>query len=308
MTKLLVSLLVISLIAVSAMGETLRARLADRRSKLNVMERAMNLFKAEKNEMESQQYNNILNTNGNNFLNQGGNNFLNQGGNNFLNNAPTKVACANNQSPTADTTGGDRFFAPAGPGTPKMLYTNQQLRSHLGMYVLAMQGDCNLVLYYANAKPTLGPATWATGTYGQGSGCTAQIDGNGILTVVTGSGVTLWSSAHQGSSANAASGSNKAWVSAAAGQGQTAAYIVQDDGNFVAYQCSSPYWATMTQGRTYLELQDTMKSKYNVNAIPHNILEGIKRGCFGDDQLLCQVGSRIPMGHIPREQLNFFDE
>jgi len=287
-----------SLIAVSAveMGESLRARLADRRSKLNVNERAMDRFKAERSEIGLSQYTNALNGAG------GGNIF-----NSFFRLFFPQVSCTNGQPATADTTGGDRFFAPAGPGTPKMLSNGQQLKSSLGMYTLVMQSDCNLVLYYANGKPNQA-AIWATGTQNQGSGCTANIDATGILTVVTGSGTTVYSSAHSGSSANAASGSNKAWVSADSMQGQTAVFIVQDDGNFVAYQCNSPYWATMTQGRTYLELVDTMKTKWDVNSIPFDVLEGIKRKCFGDDATACLVGARIPMGYIPREKLNFFDE
>jgi len=295
MAKLIVSLLVVSLIAVSAvdMGVSLRARLADRSK---VMERALERFRAEKSDLELSQVTNALNG-------AGGGNFLNSLYRLFF----PQVSCSNGQAATADTTGGDRVFAPAGPGTPKMLNNGQQLISSLGMYTLIMQSDCNLVLYYANGKPNQA-AIWATGTQGQGTGCTANIDSTGIMTVVTGSGTTAWSSAHSGSSANAASGSNQAWVSANSMQGQTAVYIVQDDGNFVAYQCSSPYWATMTQGRTYLELVDTMKNKWDINAIPLNVLEGIKRKCFGDDTTACLVGARIPMGYIPREKLNFFDE
>jgi len=333
MNKYLVSLLVISLIAVSAveMGDSLRARLADRRSKLKMLERAVDKFKAKKDEQFFNFFNgdgsdgntvnsggNVLNGagNGGNALNGGGN-ALNGGGNalnsngNFLNGFFRlffpQVACANGKAPFPDVAGADRFFAPAGAGTPKGLNNGDKRTSKLGNYQLVMQTDCNLVLYSVHGRNGQPSAIWATGTNGKGSGCTAAVDDNGILSVSNSAGSQLWSSAKSGSSANAQNG-NTAWVSANSMTGQSAAFIVQDDGNFVAYQCQDPYWATMTNGRTYLEIQDAMKDLYDPSAIPAEVLEAGRRNCFTDDLLACAAGAKIPMGFIPREKLNFHDD
>jgi len=295
MNKVIITLLVISLIAASAveMGDSLRARLANRRSKLKAVESASDKIKMEmeNNEKTTEQSQQFFN-------------FLNGWFGGFF----PPVSCPSGETPESPVTGGDRFFAPAGSGTPKLLTTGQSLKSSSGMYQLIMQTDCNLVLYYANPSSSGNPpAIWATGTYGKGTGCTANVDDNGILTVNTGAGVQLWSSGSSGSSANAKNG-NTAWVSANAMNGQVAAYIVQSDGNFVAYQCNSPYWATMTNGRTYLEIADAMKDQYDQDAIPAEILAGAKRKCFGDDILAWAAGAHIPMGYIPREKLNFHDD
>jgi len=328
MNKFVVSLLVVSLIAVSAvdMGDSLRARLADRRSKLKMLERAVDKFKSEK--ADSQQWVNFLNgAGGGNILNgAGGGNILNgAGGGNVINGASgnvvngddgsnflnsfwqmffPQVKCPNGKAGFSNQEGNDRFFAPAGSGTPKMLRTGDTRTSTSGMYQLIMQTDCNLVLYYAgNSRP----AIWATGTYGKGTSCTANVDDSGILSVNNHDGTMLWSSGKSGSSANAKNG-NTAWVTANTMTGQTAVFIVQNDGNFVAYQCQDPYWATMTNGRTYLEIEDWMKERFDPSAIPADILKGVERKCFTDDLVACAAGAHIPMGFIPREKLNFHDD
>ena len=105
-------------------------------------------------------------------------------------------------------------------------------------YVALMQSDGNFVLYHGSDPSALGPAFWASNTYGQGQ-CfaTMQTDGNFVL--YKGS-----DPAHQG---------GFVWNSGRApGQGQYFA-VMQDDANFVVYQGSDPahpgafVWNTGTQ-------------------------------------------------------------
>lgn len=71
------------------------------------------------------------------------------------------------------------------------LYTNQSLRagdqlSNRG-FTLAMQGDCNLVLYdHSNA-------IWSTGTAGKGNNCYVTMQGDGNLVIYGDRGV-VWAS------------------------------------------------------------------------------------------------------------------
>jgi hypothetical protein len=89
-----------------------------------------------------------------------------------------------------------------------------------GRFTLVMQGDGNLVLYWAGHG-----ALWATGTNGSGA-TIATMQGDGNLVLYNASGSAKWSSHTYGH----------------AGAGLT----VQSDGNVVIYQNSTALWSSKT--------------------------------------------------------------
>ena len=97
------------------------------------------------------------------------------------------------------------------------LSTGQSLTS--GRVELAMQYDCNLVLY-DNGKPI-----WASGTYGSGSSCYAAMQTDGNFVVYDNRNNPLWASNTGGANGN--------YI-----------LILQKDRNLVIY--SKPLWATGT--------------------------------------------------------------
>ena len=106
------------------------------------------------------------------------------------------------------------------------LYTNESLRagdqlSNRG-FTLAMQADCNLVLY-DNSN-----AIWSTGTAGKGRDCYATMQGDGNLVIYSAQGV-VWSS-------NTVRGLDKYEL------------IVQEDRNVVIYKgaARNSIWDTKT--------------------------------------------------------------
>ncbi|MQL95507.1 hypothetical protein Taro_028186 [Colocasia esculenta] len=90
-----------------------------------------------------------------------------------------------------------------------------------GFFVLTMQGDCNLVLYYGR-RPV-----WASQTYGWGPGCRATMQRDGNFVVYTATGRLLWASGTQRGLGN--------YV-----------LVLKPDGNVVIYGGS--VWATGTSG------------------------------------------------------------
>jgi len=112
--------------------------------------------------------------------------------------------------------------APTGCGvltSGAQLLKGQSMTSCDGRFVLAHQGDGNVVLYHGST------ALWSTGTHGTNTGTFAmQGDGNLVL-------YTAWGSA----------------IFATGTHGKTNAYLrVQDDGNLVVYQGSAALWSTGT--------------------------------------------------------------
>jgi hypothetical protein len=84
-----------------------------------------------------------------------------------------------------------------------------------GQFILMMQLDGNLVLYYLNANGTLGPAIWATNTFGNTRAYDAVMQSDGNFVLYDMSGNPLWATG--------------TW-------GHPGAYFaVQDDGNLVVY-------------------------------------------------------------------------
>jgi hypothetical protein len=93
---------------------------------------------------------------------------------------------------------------------------------------LEMQADCNLVLYnVANAQ--VGGVLWHSGTFGAGTGCYVDFQGDGNLVVYDGGGQPLWASGTSGTSGA------ELWL--------------QSDGNLVIYNgVGLPLWDTNTPG------------------------------------------------------------
>ncbi len=107
------------------------------------------------------------------------------------------------------------------------LSAGSSLVSPNGQYKLAMQSDCNLVLYKG------GTWTWQTHTYGLGAtGCRAAMQTDGNLVVYTPANKALWASATDGSKGSVLK--------------------LQDDGNLVIYHGSQAVWATMFGSPAYL--------------------------------------------------------
>ncbi|QHS58788.1 M57 family metalloprotease [Chitinophaga agri] len=113
-------------------------------------------------------------------------------------------------------------------GGPNNLQPGQQLaqgeliRSEDGRFILVLQGDGNLVLYYYNV------ALWNSGTYGNPGITKAIMQGDGNLVLYDNNFVPYWSS---GTSAYPGS------------------YLVlQNDGNLVVYQGATARWASNTGG------------------------------------------------------------
>jgi hypothetical protein len=112
---------------------------------------------------------------------------------------------------------------PAGPsvlGPNESMQPGDQRVSADGRFVLAFQGDGNLVLYQG------GTALWSTGTHGAGA-TVAVMQGDGNLVLYSAGGAALWAS-------NTA-GHPGAWL------------VVQGDGNLVLYSASgAALWASNT--------------------------------------------------------------
>lgn len=100
----------------------------------------------------------------------------------------------------------------------------QSIESTDGHYMLAMQTDGNLVLYWMNGG-TVFRAIWDTGTSGD-DGARAVLQDNGNLVLYSPSGEALWSSNTSGAGC-----SN---------------LVVQGDGNLVLYDSARSTWATNT--------------------------------------------------------------
>jgi hypothetical protein len=112
---------------------------------------------------------------------------------------------------------------PTGPsvlGPNEALQPGAQRVSADGRFVLAFQGDGNLVLYQGST------ALWSTGTHGTGA-TVAVMQGDGNLVLYSSAGAPLWAS-------NTA-GNPGAWL------------VVQGDGNLVLYSSSgTALWASNT--------------------------------------------------------------
>jgi hypothetical protein len=113
-------------------------------------------------------------------------------------------------------------------GGPNNLQPGQQLaqggliRSSDGRFILVLQTDGNLVLYYYNV------ALWNSGTYGNSSINRAVMQADGNFVLYDASNVQRWSTATGG---------------------YPGSYLVlQDDGNLVVYQNTTPRWNSNTYG------------------------------------------------------------
>ena len=101
------------------------------------------------------------------------------------------------------------------------LNPGQTMLSPDGRFTLGMQGDGNLVLYFA------GSALWATATFGSGNYATFQTDGN--LVVYSAANAPLWGSGTAGN-----------WA---------ARFQMQNDGNMVIMSDADVVlWASNTGG------------------------------------------------------------
>lgn len=113
-------------------------------------------------------------------------------------------------------------------GGPNNLQPGQQLaqggliRSDDGRFILVLQGDGNLVLYYYNV------ALWNTGTYGNPSINRAIMQTDGNFALYDASNVLRWSSG--------------------TGTYPGSYVILQDDGNLVVYQNTTARWNSNTWG------------------------------------------------------------
>ena len=118
--------------------------------------------------------------------------------------------------------------APAPAATPngntlqsgQTLFAGQNLKSSDGRFLLAMQGDGNLVLYAPGSR-----VLWASNTAGR-AGARVVMQGDGNLVIYD--------------NANGAR-----WASNTDGRGPVR-LVVQDDGNTVLYTNSTAVWATNT--------------------------------------------------------------
>jgi hypothetical protein len=66
------------------------------------------------------------------------------------------------------------------------LTPNDSLYTENHIYQLVMQGDCNLVVYQT------GTAIWSSGTSGRGTGCHAEMQGDGNFVLYNSAGTALW--------------------------------------------------------------------------------------------------------------------
>ena len=117
--------------------------------------------------------------------------------------------------------------APSSLAAGATLTSGQSVSSPDGHYVLVMQTDGNLVLYYVAASWIPPTAIWASNTAGSGPNCQAVNQASDGNFVVYCNGVAVWSSGQTG------------------GAGTIA---VQNDGNVVQYIGDKPVWATNTAG------------------------------------------------------------
>jgi surface antigen len=110
-------------------------------------------------------------------------------------------------------------------GSNRTMRRGMSVRSTDGRYLLAMQGDGNLVLYGPSGR-ALWATSWRTGYWSQQEYVVFQSDGN---LVTYGGGRAIW-------------------ASNTAGRGGTQ-FAVQSDGNMVIYANSTPLWASNTAGQ-----------------------------------------------------------
>jgi len=156
--------------------------------------------------------------------------------------------------------------------------------SNKGRFTVIMQTDCNLVLYdSAKGKGGYDPSasTWASGTWVDGTpSCYAEVESNGTLSVFRSNAIVY-------KTPQAAVSSSLAPLF----------FVIQDDGNFVAYQCTAPYWAsnTWTSGAGFLQIAPSL----NPNFVPSAFLvDGFNRRCFGDDEAACADAMNDEIGFI----------
>jgi len=155
-----------------------------------------------------------------------------------------------------------------------------------------MQTDCNLVLY--DSQRGLGgydpsAATWASGTWVSGGAiCNAQVQTNGLLAVFR-AGITA-----PVYTVTLSPGSVAFPITDAA---SAVIYVIQDDGNFVAYQCQAPYWAsnTYTPGAGFLQMTPSLNPDF---VPPQFLVDGFKNKCFGDDPVACADAANDELGFI----------
>jgi hypothetical protein len=153
-----------------------------------------------------------------------------------------------------------------------------------------MQSDCNLVLYdarkgkggYDPSAATWASNTWTTAAYIQ---CYAEVGSDGALRVFK-NGAQIFITKTARFSASVA----------------PLIYVIQDDGNFVSYQCDEPYWAsnTWTPGAGFKQIIPSLNPNY---VHTPDMLEGFARGCFGSDQALCEEAAKEEIGFIKEEDL-----
>lgn len=120
---------------------------------------------------------------------------------------------------------------------PDRIATGVSLRSKNGKYLLAMQYDCNLVLYKMTKNKL---PLWATNTSGHGANCYAIMQANGNFVLRDGANIVKFQT------------NTDMYVCAG-----TFAAVLQDDGNFVVYCVPkggdlsgdmAALWATGTDG------------------------------------------------------------
>jgi len=166
-----------------------------------------------------------------------------------------------------------------------VLNENDKLVSNKGRFTFIQQTDCNLVLYDAQkGRGGYDPsaATWASGTWVPGGypGCFTTLNSDGTLTVTKGGSVVFKTSPAPFSAAQA-----------------PIIYVMQDDGNFVSYQCDSPYWATntWTPGAGFVQITPSLNPDFEP---PQFLVDGFNRKCFGDDEVSCADAANDKIGFI----------
>lgn len=104
----------------------------------------------------------------------------------------------------------------------QQLLQNELLRSQDGRFVLVMQGDGNLVIYYYNVP------LWSSVTAGNSSINRAVMQGDGNFVLYDTNNVPHWSTV--------TAGYNGSYI------------VLQNDGNLVIYQNGVPRWSSNTSG------------------------------------------------------------
>jgi len=147
--------------------------------------------------------------------------------------------------------------------------------------MVIMQTDCNLVLYDSAQN---NKATWASNTWVStpSPSCYAELMTTGALTVYR-SGSAVFTTVPAPSPITDAASS--------------VIYVMQDDGNFVSYQCSTPYWAsnTWTAGAGFIQMDPSLNPDF---VPPQFLVDGFKNKCFGDDPVACADAANDEIGFI----------